>query len=288
MSSNLKESGNIYRYWNSEVPKLNQEGVYFYSPPVSIKASSDLTGSEIDLVKCPYRDVDDLNNRIELQYKDYTESTVPYDIVSVSENNMEWLLYIRRNCFLGFELTAINDYEINPEDFYIKENGVYIYNIVYLNSFFNTPIQALKLLPGESHVFFDVISPGFYYLKFDLLDQSLLNNFTINIVSNGAFSKDAKLEYHDTYADDGLAGDSYLRLDGDNYLQVVIKDYQGNKSDQIVEGYLLLNEDDESVSLKSWCKKERMIYGLDTGGSKLYMYNTFSEGNSYIYQDNAD
>ena len=286
--TDIEESGKIYRYWSSDVPKLNQEGIYIYSSPLSIKASSDLTGSEIDLVKCPYPDIDDLNNRIELEYKDYSETVVPYDVISVSEDNSEWLLYIKRNCFLGFELNPIGDYEINPEDFYVKQNGIYIYNIVYLNSFFNTPAQAMKLLPEQSHIFFDVVSPGFHYLKFDLLDQSLLDNFTINIVANGAFSKDAKIEYHDIYSDNGLAGDSYLKINEDSYLEVCIKDYQGNKTDQIVETYLLLDAEDQSASIQSWCKKEKIIYALDTDGHTLYMYNTFADGNAYIYQDNTD
>jgi hypothetical protein len=286
--TDIEESGNIYRYWNSEVPKIDREGTYIYKAPTSVKASSDLTGSEINLVKCPYPAIDDLNNRIELEYNDYIGTTIPYDIISVSEDNSEWLIYIKRNCFLGFELTPIGEYEINPEDFYIKENGAYIYNIVYLNSFFNTPLQAIKFLPEKSHIFFDGVSSGFYYLKFDMLDKSLLDKFTINIVANSAFSKNAKIEYHDIYSDDSFAATSYLKINEENYLEVCMKDYQGNKTDQIAETYLLLNAEDESASIQSWCKKEKMIYALDTDGHTLYMYNTFPDGNSYIYENNTD
>lgn len=286
--SDVQESGNIFRYWDANVPATLIGNTTVYTAPVSVEASADLIGSNVPLVKCPYPDVEDLNNRIDLEYKDLTETTIPYDVISVNEDNTEWLIYIKRDCFLGFEFTPVGDYTISPEDFYVKQNGVYVYNIAYLYTYFNTPSQGVRILPELSHNFLDPVTPGMYYLKFDMLSPDLLANFTISIVANNAFSKSAKIEYHDIYADEILGADSYLRVDDDSYLQVVVKDYEGNRTDQVPEAYLLLNAEDEAASIQSWCKKEKMIYALDADGTTLYMYDTFQDGNAYVYENNTD
>lgn len=288
ITSDIEESGSVYRYSNPNVPKTMLNNVITYTAPLLVEASDDLTGENISLVKCPYPDIEDLNNRIDLAYKDYTASSIPYDVISINGDSTEWLIYIKRNCYLGFELTPVGDYTISPEDFYIKQNNIYVYNVAYLYTYFRSPAQGIRILPELAHNFLDPVTTGFYYLKFDMLSSELLSNFTISIVANNAFSKDAKIEYNDIYADDILGADSYFKIDDNGYLEVIVKDYEGNKTDQTPEAYLLLNIEDEAASIQCWCKKEKMIYALDADGTTLYMYETFQDGNAYIYENNTD
>ena len=277
--SDITESAKIYNYALANPPQDVYENIKVFTKPSSV-----LTAEGKELVECKYSDLSSLNNRIELDFISYDTKEMPFDHLETSEDGLTFLIYVKRNMFLGIHIDTEN--ELLAEDFYIKEKNFYLYGSVNLDNYFGMRVTNIPLVAEKTTTLPYVVRPGFYYLKLDLVDRSMLDGYTINIIANNAYPAVDKINYYDLYANDVVADTSYLTIK-DQYIEITTKDYTGNRTNQVHESYLLLDEEESPCTPVCWTIKNKMLYLVsDVSPNKLYCYNIFPEGNEYIYEDN--
>lgn len=274
----------LYRYMSDDLLKVQKENTVSYVEPSSVKISENF--GEYILTKCPYPSIGDLNNRLPLFLKNVNSSNVPFEIIQENLEKKEYLILIKEFCYIGFRLVHNENAVTDPEDFFLIQNGQARYSLAYLKNYFKKPVEAIRVLPNIDHSFPHSIPPGFYYLNFDLLDSSQLDNYSVSIYCNHAYPLN-KTIYHDSFVDNDFAADSYLKIE-DEYLNIKTKNFNGVKEEETLDTYILLDENDEAFICSSWVKKDMLLYALSESGDKLYIYNLFQEGNSYIYEDNHE
>lgn len=277
------DSRYLYRYISEDFLKLQRENRVSYVEPASVKISENF--GEYFLTKCPYPSLGDLNNRLPLYLKSATTKALPYEILNADEENKEYLIFVKETCYLGLGLNKQTEGVTLPEDFFLIEDFKARYSLIYLRNYFKKPIQAIRVLPNIYHMFKTPVTPGFYYINFDLLNSSQLDDYTVTIYGNESFPEDKQI-YYDTYIEPDFSIDSYMEIT-DGYLNIISKDFDGSRDAQTLENYVLLDENDESFYCSTWMRKEMLLYALSEGdGEKLYIYNLYPEGNSYVYEDN--
>ena len=134
------------------------------------------------------------------------------------------------------------------------------------------------MLPKYEHSFEGVIVPGMYVLKFDLLLESQLDNFYVQLVINNSFpSLRKKTLYSRNYTIENANKTAYMCIQ-DDYLVVQSIDYVEETTDFVLDSYLLFDENNETVYPSSFIKKDVIMYALENPSdleepSKLHMYD---------------
>ena len=288
--TDTSESATIYSY-NFDVPLVQQETVSYYQDPISVVvSSSDPVVNELPLVKVKAGNLSELNERLPVAVKQLINKNSPYNIVSYDPVEKEYLIFVNRTCYLGFRILIPS---IKPEDFYIKQGNEYNYPAAYVNGLFNGNTHSMYIFATRDHCFQNPLTPGLHYLKFELMDESLFDPGTdIEIVANNAFGSDEKMFYFEQYFSDTKVSHSYIQIRDQFRLEIVNKDVTTESGDyassDILESYMLLNEESEGIEMISFLKKENMLYVLDnTSPTKLHLYNLYLDGNDFLYEDNA-
>jgi len=300
--------------------KYSDDGSVFFTvgtgtfnlPPSTVVGKIGATTYE--LTPCSYGDILDLGNR---QYLSFEESIDRDARVSVLEaknaygsnpylgffdsikSKSEFILFIKEPIYLGFALIPKDEtLEIVKEDFFAKRKNsagksAYIFGNAILAEYQTTAnISLINLLPKYEHSFEGVIAPGIYVMKFDLLLESQLDNFYVQLVINNSFpSSRKKTLYTRNYTIENANKTSFMSIKDDS-LVVESIDYVQETSDFVLDSYLLFDDNNETVYPSSFLKKEVIMYALENPSdseepSKLHMYDLFLHGAHSVYNDNT-
>ena len=291
VESDSFDSAKVYTYFVSEAPKEQYESYIRYKSPVSVTvADSGVACNGYALVKNPNDNLEDLNNRLPLEIKSLTDKRAAVDVISYNEETKEICIFVKEICYLGIYLSSEED--LIPENFYMKQGNTYSYSLVYLKNLFNVPVQGFNMFPFRSQNFIDPVHPGVYYISFDLIEDTQLENFTIEVCPNYSFPTADKNFFYDTYIDANSSKIVYTNINQE-YLEIVEKNATAhselNNSLGALDSFTILDENDSSLSISSYIKQDMLMYAIsDDDASKLYCYDLFLNGNSYIYEDNEN
>jgi hypothetical protein len=289
LESDSFESDKLYTYFIENAPKQQYESFTRYKPPLFVTVNDENSLCDgYPLIECPSKYVEDLNNRLPLEIKSLTPKGPCIDVISYNPTTKETCIFVKEICYLGFHLSS--EVELIPENFYMKENNTYAYSNVYLRNSFNLPLQGIDLLPYRTHNFPNPVHPGIYYISFQLIEAGQLDDYTVSICPNYSFPTADKNFYYDTYIDANIAKPVYLNLNGE-YLEFIERNPRAHSelADSLgaLESFTMLDELDTSITLDSYVKQDMLMYGLSNeSGTKLYCYDLFLNGNSYVYEDN--
>lgn len=289
--TDIFDSAKVYTYIIENAPKEQKESFTFFKAPISVTVDdSDLACNGYSLVECPNDSVEDLNNRLPLEVKSLIDKNPAVDIISQNGVTKEICIFVKEICYLGIYLSSVAD--IVPENFYMKQGNTYSYSLVYLKNLFNIPVQGFNLFPFRSHNFIDPVHPGIYYISFDLIEDTQLNDFTIEVYPNFSFPTADKNFFYDTYIDANSSKIVYTNINGE-YLELIEKNSKAhsefNNSLGAIDSFTMLDENDSALSISSYVKRDMLMYALsEEDSSKLYCYDLFLNGNSYIYENNEN
>ena len=283
------DSSKLYKYSIVDPPKEERESYARYKAPILVSVSDNtVLCDSYPLTECPNKSAEDLNNRLPLEIKALTPKAPPVVIVSYDGLTKEACIFVQEICYLGFQLSS--ETELIPENFYMKQDNTYAYSSAYLKNMFNVPLQAIKLLPFRQHNFIDAVHPGIYYVSFDLIEATQLDGFTLDIYSNFTFPLQEKTFFYDNYLDLNTSRLVYTSINGD-YLELVEKNPRAhselNNSLGALESFALLDETDATLTPSAYVRQEMLMYVLSNDNpNKLYCYDLFLNGNSYVYEEN--
>jgi hypothetical protein len=300
--------------------KYSDDGSVFFTtgagsfnlPPVTV--TGKLGATTYELTPCSYGDILDLSNR---QFLTFEESIHREPRVSVLEainangsnpyigffdnvkSKSEFIIFVKEPIYLGFALVPKDEtLAIVKEDFFAKRKNsagrsAYIFGNAILTEYQTTNnVSVINMLPKYEHSFEGVIVPGMYVLKFDLLLESQLDNFYVQLVINNSFpSSRKKTLYSRNYTIENANKTAYMCIE-DDYLIVQSIDYVEETTDFVLDSYLLFDDNNETVYPSSFLKKDVIMYALENPSdleepSKLHMYDLFLHGAHSIYNDNT-
>lgn len=291
VESDSFESGKLYTYFVADAPREQYESFTTYKAPIGVTVNDNtLSCDGYSILKCPNNNIEDLNNRLPLEVKSLTSKGPAVDIISYNNVTKEICIFVKEICYLGIHLSSVDN--IIPENFYMKQSNTYSYSIVYLKNLFNVPVQGFNLFPFRSHNFIDPVHPGVYYISFDLIEDTQLDDFTIEVYPNFSFPTADKNFFYDTYIDANMSKSVYTNINGE-YLELISRDQKAhselNNSLGAIDSFTILDENDSALSISSYVKQDMLMYSIsDEDGSKLYCHDLFLNGNSYIYEDNEN
>jgi hypothetical protein len=302
----VEELSQIHSYSGRNLELVTVGESSYYKDIISVKTDTLIDGKTLELVKCNIPNEMDLRNRLALEVKSIETMTYPFEILD--EDNNKFLIFVKERCFVGFQFSSENEEDFAPEKFIyrnIMPTGAVtnFYSIAFLKDVDGQRVQDVLLLPDRCYSFPYPVEPGVYSVDFDLHTETLLDNFNISLTANNTFSKYSKKIPYDVLFDSGrnVASLSFFKVgpgesDPDSdYLILCDKQIRGTSKDKTFEAYTLLDENSVQVNVDDFFLLEKVIYILGTprdengdvnGNTKLYMYNSFLEGNKYIYTGN--